>query len=42
MYIADAKRLTHDGARRMMATAIDEAHKAKERPAVQGSSSGIV
>jgi uncharacterized protein GlcG (DUF336 family) len=29
MYIADSKRLTHAGARKMMATAIDEAHKAK-------------
>jgi uncharacterized protein GlcG (DUF336 family) len=28
MYIADAKRLTHEGARRMMATAIDEARRA--------------
>ena len=28
MYIADAKRLTHEGARKMMATAIEEAHKA--------------
>src|SRR5262245_65165664 len=28
MYIADTKRLTHDGAKRMMATAIDEARKA--------------
>jgi uncharacterized protein GlcG (DUF336 family) len=27
MYIVDAKRLTHEGARRMMATAIDEARK---------------
>ena len=29
MYIADAKRLTHEGARKMMATAIDEARKAR-------------
>ena len=29
MYIADAKRLTHEGARKMMATALDEAGKAK-------------
>src|SRR4029079_14671681 len=29
MYIADAKRLTHDGAKKMMAVAIDEARKAK-------------
>ena len=29
MYIADAKRLTHDGARKMMATAIDKAREAK-------------
>src|SRR3979490_87257 len=28
MYIADAKRLTHDGAQKMMAVAIDEARKA--------------
>ena len=28
MYIADAKRLTHEGARKMMATAIEEARKA--------------
>jgi glc operon protein GlcG len=28
MYIADAKRLTHEGAKKMMATAIDEARKA--------------
>ena len=28
MYIADAKRLTHDGAKKMMATAIEEARKA--------------
>src|SRR4051812_38865486 len=28
MYIADTKRLTHDGAKKMMATAIDQAHKA--------------
>src|SRR5215212_7933030 len=28
MYIADAKRLTHDGAKKMMATAIEAAHKA--------------
>jgi glc operon protein GlcG len=27
MYIADTKRLTHEGARKMMATAIDEARK---------------
>src|SRR6187551_1632308 len=29
MYIADTKRLTHDGARKMMATAIDKAREAK-------------
>src|SRR4029078_1071692 len=29
MYIADAKRLTHDGARKMIATAIDKAREAK-------------
>ena len=29
MYIADAKRLTHEGARKMMATAIDKAREAK-------------
>src|SRR5439155_26231782 len=29
MYLADAKRLTRAGARKMMATAIDEARKAK-------------
>ena len=29
MYIADAKRLTHDGARKMMAVAIDKARAAK-------------
>jgi len=29
MYIANAKRLTHDGARKMMATAIDKAREAK-------------
>ena len=29
MYIADAKRLTHDGARKMMATAIAKAREAK-------------
>src|SRR4029078_7670240 len=29
MYIADTKRLTHDGARKMMATAIDKARDAK-------------
>ena len=29
MYIADAKRLTHDGARKMMATAIEKAREAK-------------
>ncbi len=29
MYIADAKRLTHDGAKKMMATAIDKAREAK-------------
>lgn len=29
MYIADAKRLTHEGARKMMATAIDKARDAK-------------
>ena len=28
MYIADSKRLTHEGARKMMATAIEEARKA--------------
>jgi uncharacterized protein GlcG (DUF336 family) len=28
MFIADAKRLTHEGAKKMMATAIDEARKA--------------
>jgi uncharacterized protein GlcG (DUF336 family) len=28
MYIIDAKRLTHEGARKMMATVIDEARKA--------------
>src|SRR5689334_12226999 len=28
MYIADSKRLTHDGAKKMMAVAIDEARKA--------------
>jgi uncharacterized protein GlcG (DUF336 family) len=28
MYIAEAKRLTHEGARKMMTTAIDEARKA--------------
>ena len=28
MHIADAKRLTHEGAKKMMATAIDEAKKA--------------
>jgi uncharacterized protein GlcG (DUF336 family) len=28
MYIADAKRLTHDGAKKMMAVAIEAAHKA--------------
>lgn len=28
MHIADSKRLTHDGAKKMMATAIDEARKA--------------
>ena len=27
-YVADTKRLTHDGARKMMATAIEEARKA--------------
>jgi uncharacterized protein GlcG (DUF336 family) len=27
MYIADAKRLTHEGAKKMMATAIEQAHK---------------
>jgi glc operon protein GlcG len=27
MYIADAKRLTHDGAKKMMATAIDQARE---------------
>jgi uncharacterized protein GlcG (DUF336 family) len=27
MYIADAKRVTHEGARKMMATAIEEARK---------------
>ena len=29
MYIANAKRLTHDGARKMMATAIEKAREAK-------------
>ena len=29
MYVADSKRLTHAGARKMMATAIDEAGEAK-------------
>jgi uncharacterized protein GlcG (DUF336 family) len=29
MYVADAKRLTHEGARKMMATAVEEARKAK-------------
>jgi len=29
MYIADAKRLTHEGARKMMAAAIDKARDAK-------------
>ena len=29
MYIAAAKRLTHDGAKKMMATAIDKAREAK-------------
>src|SRR6188474_574799 len=29
MYIADTKRLTHDGAREMMAVAIDKAREAK-------------
>jgi uncharacterized protein GlcG (DUF336 family) len=29
MYIADSKRLTHAGARKMMATAIEEARKAE-------------
>src|SRR6201747_2514811 len=29
MYIADAKRLTHDGARKMMAAAIDKAREAR-------------
>jgi glc operon protein GlcG len=29
MYVADAKRLTHEGARKMMATAIDKAREAK-------------
>jgi glc operon protein GlcG len=29
MYIADAKRLTHEGARKMMAIAIDKAREAK-------------
>src|SRR5690242_21829540 len=29
MYIADAKRLTHEGAKKMMAVAIEEALKAK-------------
>ena len=29
MYIADAKRLTHDGARKMMAAAIEKAREAK-------------
>ncbi len=29
MYIAEAKRLTHEGARKMMTTAIEEARKAK-------------
>jgi uncharacterized protein GlcG (DUF336 family) len=29
MHIADSKRLTHEGAKKMMATAIDEARKAK-------------
>ena len=29
MYVADLKRLTHDGARKMMATAIDKAREAK-------------
>ena len=28
-YIADSQRLTHEGAKKMMATAIDEARKAK-------------
>ena len=28
MYIADAKRLTHEGARKMMVTAIEQAHQA--------------
>jgi uncharacterized protein GlcG (DUF336 family) len=28
MYVADAKRLTHEGARKMMATAVEEARKA--------------
>jgi len=28
MYIADSKRLTHDGAKKMMATAIDKAREA--------------
>ena len=29
MFFADTKRLTHEGARKMMATAIEEANKAK-------------
>jgi uncharacterized protein GlcG (DUF336 family) len=29
MYVADTKRLTHEGARKMMATAVEEARKAK-------------
>src|ERR1041384_2514666 len=29
MYIADTKRLTHDGARKMMATAIEQARAVK-------------
>src|SRR5690242_21585448 len=29
MYIADAKRLSHDGARKMMATAVEKAREAK-------------
>ena len=28
MYIADAKRLTHDGAKKMMTVAVEAAHKA--------------
>ena len=31
MYVADSKRLTHQGARKMMATAIDMANQAKSR-----------